>query len=238
MFTYGRVIAATSALIISVGGLQAQVRDTNRTTGDTAGIGAMTDRGAMRGMHGGKGGMVGMMGMMDQCPMMRGQAESPGAILRYRDSLGLSDEQVGRLEGLRDGVQTGMRQGRTEMLAAHNALREVVGAERLDEAAARAALERMGRAHTDMALAMLRSRRDALALLTAAQREELDRVAGSMMGMMPMMQMMHGGGMDMMGESAAGAMGGMMGMAMMRSMMDHCPMMHGMMGDSAQRGHR
>lgn len=194
MFTHGRLIAAASALMVAVvGGLQAQQRDTSRAARDTAGMAGMMDMGAMRGMHGGRGGMegmMGMMGMMEECPMMRGMTGSPGAILQHRDSLGLSDEQVRRLEALRDGARKDMREAMTDMLAARSALREVVAAQQLDEAGARAALERMGRAHTDMGLTMLRSRRDALAVLTAAQRKQFDKVAGSMMGMMPMMDMM------------------------------------------------
>ena len=120
------------------------------------------------------------------------RSESPAAILRHRDSLGPSNEQVKRLEALRASERTETRKAMTDILGARNALRDAAGAEQLDEGAARAALERMGQSHTDAGLALLGSRRDALAVLTAAQRKALDRVAGSRMGMMPMMDMMMG----------------------------------------------
>lgn len=161
---------------------------------------------AMRGMHE-MSGMPAMMNMMRDCPMMQAMAQGPAAALKHRDSLGLSDTQVQRLEAIR--TRTGETRDRMmeRMQVLHREGAGVSGAERFDEAAARRALTEIGVAHADLGVAMLRARHETRETLTPEQRDKLALLGGGMMGMQGMMEMM------------GGDMGGMMGM------MQHCPMM-------------
>lgn len=156
------------------------------------------------------GGMMGMMSMMKDCPMHQGMAEGPGKALEHRDELGLSAQQVARLEALeaRDSAARGPAMQR--MMAVHREIAQASEGERFDEAAARTGFDRMGELHTDMGIAMMRTRHEVRSVLTSEQREKLAELGG-MMGM-------HG--MDM--EGMMGMMGGMD--------MSDCPMMQGGMG--------
>ena len=169
----------------------------------------------MRAMHD-MAGMPAMMNMMGNCPMMQAMG-GPAAALQHRDSLGLSDTQVQRLEAIR--ARSGETRDRMmeRMRALHSEIAGVSAADRFDEAAVRRAFTQMGEAHADMGVARLRARHETRETLTPEQRETLAGLGGGMMGMQGMQGM--SGMMEMMG----GDMGGMMGM------MEHCPMMQGMM---------
>lgn len=149
-----------------------------------------------------------MMGMMQDCPMMQARAEGPAAALEHRDELDLSNEQVEKLEALQEQVAASRGTAMERMKDIHEEIRAATEGERFDEAAARAAFERMGALHTEMGMAMLRARHETHAVLTPEQREKLDELTRSGMGM-------------------HGMMGGMQGM--MEHMKD-CPMMQGGMG--------
>lgn len=156
---------------------------------------------------GGMGGMMGMMSMMQDCPMMQAMHESPAAVLRQREALDLSAEQVQRLEALQARAEQagpGMMQ---QMQAIHREIRSATGGDRFDEAAVRAAYGRMAALHTEMGVSMSRMRHEVRQVLTPAQRGMLQENAGGMAGMHGMMQGGMMGGMDM----------------------ENCPMMRGMM---------
>lgn len=167
---------------------------------------AQQDRGGMGG-----GGMMGMMSMMKDCPMMRAMRESPAAVLRQRQALGLSAAQVTRLQALERSSAPMPADMMTRMRAIQQEITRASEGERFDEAAARAAFGRMGALHAEMGVAMLRTRAQVRQILTPEQRAKLDRQDGGMMGM--------GGGM-----MGSGMMGGMMNDS---TMMDDCPMMNG-----------
>jgi Spy/CpxP family protein refolding chaperone len=171
---------------------------------------------AMRGMHE-MSGMPAMMSMMRDCPMMQGMAHGPAGALKHRDSLGLSENQVQKLEAIRARAGETRDSAMERMQALHREIASVSGADRFDEGAARRAFPQRGAAHADMGVAMLRARYETRETLTPEQREKLARLSGGMMGMQGMQGM--SGMMEMMG----GEMGGMMGMT------QHCPMMQGMM---------
>lgn len=148
----------------------------------------------------GHGGMMGMMSMMQNCPMRGAMQESPAAVLEHREELGLTAAQVTRLETLREGTQQGSMQGMAQMQSLHQEIAEATEGNVFDEAAARAAFDRMGDLHTEMGVAMLRTRHEVRQVLTPEQREKLAAQSGGMMGMHGMMQdcpMMMGG---MMGD--------------------------------------
>ena len=75
------------------------------------------------------------------------------------------------------------------MLVLHGHLMALAQQPTLDEGAARAALDRMGRVHAGMGLAMLRAAHEVSAVLTTVQRDSLAAIARRQMpkpGAMPM----------------------------------------------------
>lgn len=137
-----------------------------------------------------KGGMKmgGMMSMMQDCPMMGAMQESPSAVLEQREELGLTAAQVTRLEALQKGRQQDPMQGMAQMQALHQEITDAADGNAFDEVAARAALDRMGNLHTEMGVAMLRTRHAVRQVLTPQQRETLSAQSSGMMGMGGMMQ--------------------------------------------------
>lgn len=139
---------------------------------------------------GGMGGMMGMMSMMKDCPMMGAMSQGPQAALEHRKELGLTADQVQRLEALQKSAQPVHMQMMGQMQAIHQEIAQAISGERFDEAAARAAFERMGPLHTEMGLSMLRAQHQTQQILTAAQRARLQELGGGRMGMQGMMGMM------------------------------------------------
>lgn len=142
-------------------------------------------------------------GMMAACPMMGGRA--PAGLLRQREHLELTETQVERLEALAASGREAMRERMAEMMRAHADLMDATAGD-IDLDAARTALERSSRVHTEMVLARLRARQEARQVLTPEQRTRVDAMAGStgmqgmgsgmgmhrMMGVCPMMRRMKG----------------------------------------------
>lgn len=153
----------------------------------------------MRGMHGQQGMMGGMMGM----------AAGPGVILGLRESLELTEDQVTRLEALRESTRQQMHGHMMEGMQTMRSAWELLDSDSPDldayEARLREASDHMVLAHTAMARAAVEARE----LLTADQRERLE-LARSMMqemrqGEMPQ-GMMEDGGMQ--GHMQGGMMQG------------------------------
>lgn len=152
----------------------------------------------------GTGGTMGMMSMMNDCPMMGGMMGGPDAVLRHKAELGLSDEQVQRLQVLQNSTpdRAAMMKRMQEI---HGKMNAAARDAAFDEGAARAAMEEMAGMHTDMGVFMLRTQHQVRQILTPEQREKLRELGR----------------------------GGMMGGMMMGGMMKNCPMMNGgMMGGS------
>ena len=128
--------------------------------------------GAPRARMGGPG-MDRMQGMAAVPP--RGGSPA-SALLRMRQGLGLSDDQVRRLEqiassGNRAPDPAEMTRARTDLE------RAMQGDGNID--AARAALERMNRIRTEQTLASLRSRQEAFNVLTPEQRSRAENSLGA-----------------------------------------------------------
>lgn len=143
----------------------------------------------------GMGMMSGMMGegMMDQRMIqMMGQGmglmatggPGPNMILRMRDVLDLSDEQVGHLEEIRDGSE-GQPMSETVMQARERAQQALAG-DNPDfdayESALRDAMDGMVEMHVEMA----RVTAEAKEVLTEEQRMRLEEIGHGMMGGMMM----------------------------------------------------
>jgi Spy/CpxP family protein refolding chaperone len=117
------------------------------------------------------------MAMMEHCMGMMG---GPGMILHHADELGLTADQVSRLEAIRDEAHAGehMHHG----MQAHRQAAELLAADQPDIAAYEALLTQaaghMVRAHTRMAEAVVEAR----AVLTAEQRARLAQKDHSAMG--------------------------------------------------------
>jgi Spy/CpxP family protein refolding chaperone len=148
-------------------------------------------------------------GMMQHCPMHAAMAQGPRAALQHREHLGLSAEQAQRLEAIHQRQHQAHQQVMPQMQEVHRQVAATTEAERFDEQAARAALQRAGQLHTDMMLANLRAQHETRAVLSAQQREQLRQHAGHHGGMhgaqgghgqhgMQGQHGMHGGGMGMM----------------------------------------
>lgn len=160
---------------------------------------------AMRALSGqDHGGMMGMMSMMKDCPMMGAMAQGPHIVLRHREALGLTDRQVRQLEELRGSAHPSHVQMMGRMQTLHQEIRSATEGERFDEAAVRAAFDRMGELHTEMGVTMLHARHRVRQVLTPEQREKLSKLGGGTVGMHGMMEhcpMMKGGMMRHHGHS-------------------------------------
>lgn len=130
---------------------------------------------------------MGMMRMMEDCPMHGAMAESPAMVLKQRQELGLSNEQVTRIEALKAREAAANKTAMEQMSTLHKQINAASSEDRFDEAAARTAFGRMGELHTEMGVAMMRTRQDVRAVLTSQQRDKLKDIRGGMHGMMGMM---------------------------------------------------
>lgn len=152
----------------------------------------------------GQGGMIGMMG-----GGMMGMAGGPAMILGLQESLELTDDQVERLEGLREGAQSGMRKHMMQGMQTMRAAQELLAGESPDAAAyeerLREAANHMVLAHTAMARAAVEAR----GLLTPQQQDRL-ALARTMMQEMRagmMQEMMMPGMMQGMDPAGSGGEG-------------------------------
>lgn len=94
-------------------------------------------------------------------------------VLRHREALGLTDEQVKRLEALAAAQEKALQpEGPERLRALADLWQAASGDVNLD--AARAALERLSRLQNDAVLARLRARKEARDVLTPEQRTKLD----------------------------------------------------------------
>lgn len=169
----GRTIAGLVAAVALAAGpvaAQEQPADTSRGMG-------MVQPGMMQpGMM--QGGMMGMMqGMHGQAGMMggmMGMAGGPTLMLRLQESLELSEDQVERLEVLRDSAQAGMRTHMMRAMQSVSAAGELLSTPAPDleayEAALREAADHMVVGHTVAARVAVEARQ----VLSPEQRERLD----------------------------------------------------------------
>lgn len=139
------------------------------------------------GMQHGMGMHEGMMGMMMSRP-------GPGMILRLKETLELTDDQVSRLEAMhneaRESMQAHQQAAQQARMRAHQAM--MADAPDLD--AFQAALEEAADHTIQAAMAMARVHTEAAGVLTDVQTEKLHTL-------MEAMEEMHEGGMGGMMDS-------------------------------------
>ncbi|MEI6739087.1 MAG: Spy/CpxP family protein refolding chaperone [Gemmatimonadaceae bacterium] len=126
-----------------------------------------------------------------------------GMLLRQRDRLGLTADQVKKLEALQAAPQPQVNAA--DLLRARADLMDATRGDANPEKA-RTAMDRMAKLRTDVAVARLKARQEARNVLTPAQKAQVDAMAQRMKGRMrgAMMQRMRGG-------QRGGQRGGLMG---------------------------
>jgi len=143
------------------------------------------------GMHGPHGGGA-MMGMMHDMmgPMMRVMAYEPGHLLAWKDSLRLTNDQVTRLTAIHDAAKAAHDAAAGGAKTHMNAVSQAFQAAAPDTNALRAhfneAHAAMGKAHG----VMLSAAAQAKAVLTDAQRQQVNVWADAMQQRMLQQRMM------------------------------------------------
>jgi len=131
-----------------------------------------------------------MAGMpMMECPMMFAMSHGPATALQAGTALALSPAQRTKLEALQRQIDAAATPSMASMHAIHAQLTALTRRPQLDEGAVRAALDRMGRVHTEMGVTMLRASHEVSTILTPVQRDSLAAIAKRQMpkpGAMPM----------------------------------------------------
>lgn len=154
-------------------------------------MGMMQGPGMMRGMAGDSAGMMrmgpGMMG--GGMGMMGMMGAGPSMLLAQRDVLELTEDQVARLEELREKQQSMMQGMHKGMMAVRSQMQDVTAADSLDMEAYRKAVEGMADQMVSHQMQMASFREQVLDVLTPEQREKLQT------GMQMMRHMMGGRGM-------------------------------------------
>lgn len=198
-----RITAVTCSLLLVATAATAQQRGMNMQGMDGM-PGMMGQQQMMMGGMTGQGMMgSGMMQMMGQgMGMMATGGPAPQMILRMEDALGLTGEQVSRLEEIRDEFSGTRQEHMSAAMSAHQEARRALEGDSPDFGAYGEALyeaaDRMVEAHVSMARAAHETRQ----VLTEEQRNQLGEGMGMMQGMMGggmmqdggMMQQQRGGG--------------------------------------------
>lgn len=148
-----------------------------------------------QGMGPGMGGGMPMMGMMGQGMgmgggmMMGGDLESRPLItlmLGAKDKLGLSDEQVTKLKGLRTDFEKEAIKSHAEMKTIGVDMANVLGADKVDMAKAEELIRKQESLHAAMRVSRLKTLEAGKAVLTPEQaakfRKILDETPPMMMG--------------------------------------------------------
>lgn len=141
-------------------------------------------QGMMMGGMMGQGMMgSGMMGMMGQgMGMMATGGPGAAAMLDMRDALDLTDEQVSRLETIRDELAATVQPLMTAMMSSHTAAADALRGEEPDFDAYQQGLQGAANIMVSVHVAMARSQAEARDVLTPDQFERLQSRGPQMMG--------------------------------------------------------
>lgn len=165
-------LAAALAALLAFAGPGVAQQDTAQAAPAMRGRGmGMHGRGMGMGMMMQRRGMMGARGMgMGMRAFMRGEHIGPPILLGLKDELGLSDEQVSRLEKIRDAHRAQMK-SQMEALRNH---REAVRKARVegDWDALEKAIDEGAKLRAGVAKGILNIERQSLDVLTDAQRQK------------------------------------------------------------------
>jgi hypothetical protein len=137
--------------------------------------------GGMGGMMQGRG-MQGMMPMMDSmmAPMMRAMAFAPSHLLARKDALHLSSEQETRLTALRDAAKSAHDAAAKQAMMHLGEMEDVMRVPAPDTSAVKHHFDAAHRFMGEAMWAMMRSAAEGRAVLTDAQRQQVQAMADSM----------------------------------------------------------
>jgi len=128
-----------------------------------------------------------MHGMMDMdsmmAPMMRMMAYTPEHLLARKDTLHLTADQVSRLTALATAARTAHDAAARQAMVHMGEMEEVMHGAAPDTSAVKHHMDAAHRFMGDAMWAMMRSAAQARALLTDAQRSQVDGMARRPMGM-------------------------------------------------------
>lgn len=178
------ILAAVAAVTV-LGGAVALQQGPGRQQGPgMMGPSMGTAQGMMMGSMMGQGMMgSGMMGMMGQgMGMMATGGPGAAAMLSMRDALDLTDEQVGRLETIRDQLQATVQPQMDAMMASHTAAASALQSDPPDFDAYQQGLQAAANIMVATHVTMARSQAEARDVLTPEQLEHLQTRGPQMMG--------------------------------------------------------
>ena len=117
---------------------------------------------------------------MKQRMMQMMGAPTPGMILHHKQELGLSAEQIGRLETLEKQAEAACSQHMRLGMEAHQAANQLLEAAAPDFAAYTAKMKQAAGQMAEGHVAMAKAALEARAVLTPAQREKVKTMMGQM----------------------------------------------------------
>lgn len=184
-------IMATVAAVAVLGSTAAVAQEGPRGQQTPGGMGPWMGmaQGMMMGGMMGQGMMgSGMMGMMGQgMGMMATGGPGAAAMLDMRDALDLTDEQVSRLETIRDGLAATVQPLMTAMMSSHTAAAEALRGDTPDFDAYQQGLQAAANIMVQTHVATARSQVEAREVLTPEQLGLLrDHGPNMMQGLMQM----------------------------------------------------
>lgn len=191
-----RIMTAAVALTVGtvagtdvLGGQQHHPRDT-AAAGVPAGHHTMQMQmmAMCHGMMGGEGmmsqGMMSEQGMMADQGMMAVMSPQPAMLLHQREALGLTDDQVERLEEMGEEASASAESHMAEMERLNGEIRATLAAEAPDLGRLETLLEDRAETQVEMQLERARRSQEARSLLTEQQRSNLRYGTALMRGMM------------------------------------------------------
>ncbi|WP_337289072.1 hypothetical protein [Candidatus Methylomirabilis sp.] len=189
-------------------------------------------------------GSRGMGGMKESCDsreaghaQYRHYGHYPYHLIRYAKEIGLIPDQVTRIKKIRLEFERACLRARAEIGVSDLEIAALMDDEKAAIATIEAKVKQRATAATGLQVAAIRAKRDAMALLTAEQREKDQAIHEKMMEQMQERRGGMGGGSMMQGGGMGGGrMGGgmMQGGEQMEDGMDH-DMMQGDQDDSSQQ---
>lgn len=131
----------------------------------------------------------------DQSKQDEHSCDEPSYLLKHRKQLGLIPEQVSKLETMQLDLRRAQVRAEADIKVARLELHALVEDEQVDSAAIKAKVDQLKKAEGDLLFATIKSKRDAMAVLTPIQREKDHAMRDTMMEGMKKGEDRHTGGM-------------------------------------------
>jgi Spy/CpxP family protein refolding chaperone len=161
------------------------------------------DHGGMMGGH-----MCKMCGGHDQNKEDEHSSHDLKHLLKHGKEIGLTSEQISKLKTMQLDLSRAQARAEADIKVATLELHALVEDEQTDSAAIQAKVDQLKKAEGGILFTAIRSRRDAMAILTPEQREKAHAMRDKMMEMMMGGEGQHTGGMSGMKGGGHGKGGG------------------------------